>query len=206
MWAPMLITFVSAGLRASELRGLTWRNIDLVRKTITIDRRADRKNVIGPPKSAAGWRTIPMLDLLVTELKQWKLRCPPSDLDLVFPSGAGTPIYHANIVLQFQEPLQIAAGITRPKISRGKAVVNKEGAAVMEARYTLHCFRHAAASLWIERRVAPKRVQTWMGHSSIQVTFDTYGHLFAAMEDDAATMAAVEAELIGPTAHDREAA
>lgn len=51
-------------------------------------------------------------------------------------------------------------------------------AAEIEAPYSSHAFRHCAASLWIEQRVSPKRIQAWMGHSSIQVTFDTYGHLF----------------------------
>ena len=197
-WSPMLLTFIFAGLRASELRALPWSNVDLTRKTITIDRRADYRNVIGPPKSAAGRRTIPVPDMLISELRRWKLRCPPSELDLVFPSDAGTPIFHPNLVLGFQEPLQIAAGVTRPKMVRGRTAVDNEGTPIMEGRHTLHCFRHAAASLWIERRVAPKKVQTWMGHSSIQVTFDTYGHLFAAVEDDAATMVRLEAEVMGP--------
>jgi integrase len=70
----------------------------------------------------------------------------------------------------------------------------------LEGKYSAHEFRHAAASLWIEQRVDPKRIQTWMGHSSIQVTFDTYGHLFERAEGDAATMAAVEAGVLGANA------
>jgi len=85
MAKPMLMVFVYAGLRASELRALPWRNVDLTKGTITIDQRADRKNVIGPPKSAAGRRTIPVPATAVTELKKWKLQCPASKLDLVFP-------------------------------------------------------------------------------------------------------------------------
>jgi integrase len=134
---------------------------------------------------------------VATELKKWKLRCPPSALGLVFPSQAGTPIFHANLALGFQEPLQVRAGLCTPKILNGKAQVNGKGEPVMVGLFSLHDFRHAAASLWIEQRVAPKRVQTWMGHHSIQVTFDTYGHLFAALEDDAATMAALEAGVLG---------
>jgi integrase len=61
--------------------------------------------------------------------------------------------------------------------------------------------RHCAASLWIEQRVSPKRIQRWMGHSSILVTFDTYGHLFEQAEADAPIMEAVEREVLGqPTA------
>jgi integrase len=189
MELPMLLTLLFAGLRASELRGLTWANVDLKAGTITIKQRADRTNTIGPPKSASGFRTIPAVPKLVAELRKWKLRCPASDLDLVFPSEAGTPIFHANLVLGFQEPVQLRAGLTRTRSVKGVPTV--------EGIFSLHDFRHACASLWIEQRVQPKRVQTWMGHHSIQVTFDTYGHLFAAVEDDSAALAALEAGLFG---------
>lgn len=194
---PLLQVLLFAGLRASEVRALPWRNVDLYRGTVTVNQRADFKNVIGPPKSASGFRTITIPQTVVTELKKWKLRCPKSDLDLVFPSDAGTPIFHANLVLGFQEPIQIAAGVCRPRAIDGKPVLDKNEKPVMEGLYGLHDFRHACASLWIEQRMAPKKVQTWMGHSSITVTFDIYGHLFEALEDDAATMAALEAEVLG---------
>ena len=194
---PLLMVLLFAGLRASEVRALPWRNVDLKRGAITIDQRADFKNVIGAPKSASGRRTIPMPPSVIAELRKWKLRCPPCALDLVFPSDAGTPIFHANLVLGFQEPVQIAAGVCSPRIVDGKPLVDAKGAMVMEGLYGLHSFRHAAASLWIERRVAPKKVQTWMGHHSIQVTFDTYGHLFGALDDDADVMAALEADVLG---------
>lgn len=194
---PLLHVFLFAGLRASEARGLPWRNVDLKKGAITIDQRADFKNVIGPPKSASGFRTIPIPQAVVTSLRKWKLRCPRSTLDLVFPSEARTPIYHAQIVAGFQEPIQISAGICQQVKRGGVPLVDEEERPVMEGLFSLHDFRHGAASLWIEQRVAPKRVQTWMGHSSIQVTFDTYGHLFSALEEDAHVMAALEAGVMG---------
>jgi integrase len=60
------------------------------------------------------------------------------------------------------------------------------------AKYTAHIFRHAAASLWIEQGMNPKRVQALVGHGSIQVTFDTYGHLFEWAERDADDANAIE--------------
>lgn len=191
MELPMLLTLLFAGLRASELRGLVWSNIDLKASKITITQRADRWNLIGPPKSASGFRTIPIPPMLATELTKWKRRCPKSNLGLVFPSGSGTPIFHPNVVLQFQEPLQLRAGLSRPHVSNGESKMDKNGEPVMKGLFGLHDFRHACASLWIEQRVQPKRVQIWMGHHSIQVTFDTYGHLFAAVEDDAAALDAI---------------
>lgn len=67
----------------------------------------------------------------------------------------------------------------------------------MHPKYGLHALRHAAASLFIEQGFTPKRVQALMGHSSIQVTFDTYGHLFPAPADDQAAMRQLQARLVG---------
>jgi integrase len=48
----------------------------------------------------------------------------------------------------------------------------------------MHRFRHFFASWLIDQGFGAKRVQQLVGHSSIQVTFDTYGHLFPAEDDD----------------------
>jgi integrase len=54
--------------------------------------------------------------------------------------------------------------------------------------------RHAAASLFIQYLGwTPKRLQTVMGHSSITMTFDLYGHMFENVESDRADMAKIEA-------------
>jgi integrase len=64
--------------------------------------------------------------------------------------------------------------------------------------YNFHALRHAAASLMIEQGwwQNPKKLQRVMGHSSIQVTFDIYGHLFPSAEDDQQDMADLEARLL----------
>lgn len=188
----MLTTF--AGLRASELRGLPWRCIDLKAATVTVEQRADLKNVIGPPKSEAGYRTIPLPPLAVQALRAWKLACPKSDDDLVFPSIAKVVMSYRYMALNIMGAVQIAGGVC-------STVPGKDDKPITTALYTLHDFRHAAASLWIEQRVNPKRVQRWMGHSSIQVTFDTYGHLFDQADQDGAVAIAIEQEIFRrPTA------
>ena len=181
--APLVVTDVFCGLRASELRGLTWSQVDLKAKTLIIDRRADAKNHIGAPKTSAGSRVIPLPDLVVSELRKWKLQCPRTNLDLVFPSERKGVMSHTSLHRLHLWPVQVAAGICEGEV----------------ARYSSHAFRHCAASLWIEQRVSPKRIQTWIGHSSIQVTFDTYGHLFEQAEADSAVMQAVEREVLGTT-------
>jgi hypothetical protein len=52
----------------------------------------------------------------------------------------------------------------------------------------------------------PKKVQTLMGHSSIQMTFDLYGHLFPNEKDDLERLAAGELALIGPAKAAEQAA
>lgn len=60
-----------------------------------------------------------------------------------------------------------------------------DGNPILEARYGFHALRHAAASLFIAHlKWSPKRLQTVMGHSSVRMTFDLYGHLFDDIEKD----------------------
>ena len=56
--------------------------------------------------------------------------------------------------------------------------------ALGESKYTgLHCLRHFYASWCISRGLPPKVIQSHMGHSSITITFDRYGHLFPSAND-----------------------
>jgi integrase len=181
-WRPLIVTAIFSGLRASELRGLTWADVDLDRARLTVRQRADRWNRIGSPKSDAGKRDIPLAPLVVNTLREWALACPKGELSLVFPNGDGNIESLPNIHRRGLGALLAAAGITRDK---------------NHPKYGLQSFRHAAASLFIEQGFTPKRVQALMGHSSIQVTFDTYGHLFPSQAEDQAAMQQMQARLIG---------
>ena len=185
-WRPLLLTAIFTGLRASELRGLRWEDVDLKRGVLHVTQRADRFNNIGKPKSASGHRDVPMPPLLANTLREWKLKCPKSELGLVFPTGRGGIENHSNIVQRGLIPVQIAAG-----------VVTKSG----KAKYTgLHSCRHFYAS-WLINRVEDgglglpiKVVQHRLGHASITMTSDIYGHLFPT-GDDGKELAAAERAL-----------
>jgi integrase len=75
-WHALVVTAIFAGLRASELRGLRWQDVDFTVKAIEVRQRADRFNKIGPFKSAAAAREIPMGPYLANTLREWKLVCP----------------------------------------------------------------------------------------------------------------------------------
>jgi integrase len=184
---PLLLTAIFTGLRAGELRGLRWGDIDLKRAVLHVRQRADRYRQIGPPKSAAGERTVPLPPLLVNVLREWKLACPKGDQDLAFPNGIGRVDTLPDIVQRSFRPAQVAAD-----------VVDAHG----RAKYGgLHALRHFYASWCINRKVDGglelplKLVQERMGHASITMTADRYGHLFPSA-DDGAELAAAEKALM----------
>ena len=191
-WRPILLTAIFAGLRASELRGLRWVDVDLAKREIHVRQRADRYNVIGPPKTAAGERVIPIPPVLVAALTAWQGTGPKSELGLAFPTGRGGIEHYPNLVNRGFRPTQVAAGVTTP--GQGGEP---------EAKYPgLHNLRHFYASWCINRRadggleLPAKVVQERLGHSSITMTLDTYGHLFPRV-DDGAELEAAERALLG---------
>ena len=92
---------------------------------------------------------------------------------------------------QFWWPLQIECGLVEQRLDRS-------GQPVVRARHGLHVLRHFYASLLINRGFPPKRVQSLMGHSTIKLTLDTYGHLWPDEAADTARLEAAEAALLSP--------
>jgi integrase len=109
-WRPLLVVAAFTGLRASELRGLRWKDVDLKKHELHVRQRADRYNEIGPPKSAAAHRTVPFGPFVDNTLKAWKLASPGGEL--VFPNGAGNVESLGNIINRGLIPANIGAGLT----------------------------------------------------------------------------------------------
>jgi integrase len=186
-----VLTAIFTGLRGSELRGLKWPDVDLKVGELHVRRRVDRFNNFGPPKSRAGTRDIPLSPIVLNVLKTWRLACPKGELNLVFPNGVGNVESHMNILARVFWPLLIAANVITVREER-----DENGEQIVEAKYSLHALRHAAAALWIEQGLSPKRIQTLMGHASIQQTFDQYGYLFESRDDDKQAMLEIETRLL----------
>ena len=194
-WRPILLTAIFTGLRASELRGLRWTDVDLDKRELHVRQRADRYSAIGKPKSEFGERTVPLTPIVVNTLRGWKIACPKSEAGLVFPSTGGLVEHHKNIVERGLVPTLIAASIVTER-------EGPNGEPTKRAKYTgLHALRHFYASWSINRRVdgglelPAKVVQERLGHSSIMMTMDVYGHLFPR-GDDAAELEAAERSLL----------
>jgi integrase len=199
---PLLLTAIFTGLRISELRGLRWDDVDLKRSELHVRQRADRYNAIGKPKSVAGERVIPLPPTLVSALRKWKLACPNSELGLAFPAPDGGVESYVNITRHALIPTLLAAGVTAPVLDEhGRPAKDEHGKPIIGAKYGWHSLRHFYASWCINRRVdgglelPPKMVQARMGHASIAITMDVYGHLFPR-GDDGAELAAAEQALL----------
>ena len=142
--------------------------------------------MLGQPKSRAGQRTIPLGPMVVNTLKAWRLAT--TSTGLVFPTRTGKATDHSNLLRRVFGPAQIAAG-----------VVTTSG----KPKYSFHALRHFYASWCINRRIDGglelplKVVSTRLGHASIQITADRYGHLFPR-GDDGAELVAAERTLLTP--------
>lgn len=176
-WLPLLVTTIFTGMRSSEIRGLRWQDVNFKKAEIHVSQRADQFKAIGPTKSQAGVRTIPVPPVVIAALKEHKLR-QPHGFELVFANPDGEPRSHANIVNKGLKPAMIRAGVT---VGTGDDI---------EAKYTgLHALRHFYASWLINRKedgglgLPVKMVQERMGHSSVVMTMDVYGHLFPRVDD-----------------------
>jgi integrase len=182
----LLLLAALTGLRSSEMRGLRWSDVDMRHLELHVRQRADRYYEIGAPKSATSMRAIALdQDTLLPALKEWKLACPKGEADLVFPDAEGGPVHH-EILSRLLEAVMIEAG-----------VVDKGG----NAKYSPHAFRHFFASWCINpkerggRELTPKAAQTLLGHSSITMTLDLYGHMFPKGDDRAELAKSVSALL-----------
>jgi integrase len=111
--------------------------------------------------------------LAVNALRQWRPQSAAKG-DLVFCTRSGTPHALTNIRRMVWVPLLKRCGMPA---------------------YVFHSLRHAAASLFIELGWPPKRIQDVLGHSSISMTFDRYGHLFP-QSDIAADMKRLQAAVV----------
>jgi integrase len=119
-----------------------------------------------------------------------------SPLALVLPDAEGN-IEDPTALYRMFGALQMACDLTQPALdTEGKPVLDEDGKPEVRQRYGLHAMRHACASPLIRDGWSPKRIQVFLGHSTIRIVFDTNGHLFADAEADQRAMAKLESALL----------
>jgi integrase len=152
-----------AGLRWGELAGLRVERVDLLRRTVSVVEQLTEVNgrvAFGPPKTAAARRAV-NVPVGVAELLHDQLDRRASG-GLVFPTREGGPMRRSH----FRRRAWLAA----------RARAGLDG-------LRFHDLRHSAVALAIAQGAHPKAIQERMGHSSVTLTLDRYGHLFPALDE-----------------------
>ena len=147
----------ASGLRVGELLGLKWEDVDFKKSVIYI-RRSIVKQRIGPPKTEASQKPIPMNSELAKALRLWKMKTiynRPSDWVYASPAKKGTQPYWPK-------------SIYRVYIKRA---ADKIG---LRKRIGWHTFRHTFGTILNANGENPKVIQELMRHANLKVTMDTY--------------------------------
>ena len=129
------------------------------------------------PKSRSSFRKVDIPEQLAHELKKWKMISSQNNFDLIFCARNGNPVCHDNVVKRYFKP-----ALKRARLRH----------------VSFHSLRHTNASIRIAAGQNIKYIQHQLGHSSIKITLDTYGHLFVDPEFNRRQVRLLEASLGAP--------
>jgi integrase len=172
----LYVVTLALGLRRGEVLGIKWTDIDFAKRKLTISRQLQRVNgklVLGDVKTVKSHRSLNLTEPVVEHLKAHKARQSQErllagecwqDNGLVFTTEIGTPFDPRNLHRDFGK-LSENAGI---------------------GKWHPHELRHSFASLLLESGVAIEVVSELLGHASIRITADTYGHIGEPQREKAA--------------------
>lgn len=166
----LYVLAVTSGLRQGELLGLEWHDIDFKGATLSVRRSLDQYNGqfwVNEPKTDKGRRVVTLptiaLDALLEHRKR-ALAAGHGGADRIFTMEDGTPVTRDWLRRHSFGPL-----LKRTKLPTIR----------------FHDLRHSAATLLFSSGCHPKVVQERLGHSSIQITLDTYSHSLPSLQKDA---------------------
>jgi len=170
---PIVLTFSFTGLRPQELIALQWRNIDLDKKTLSVNQAVNRivdfdedgnvvsrKEVLGKTKTPKSIRTLLIPEVVAEALREWVLYCKEKNIvsEFVFPNtrtgGMRTYAGLRSMLQRFTKKHQLE-----------------------NEKITLYTFRHTFATILLEQRESPKIVAQLMGHTKVSTTLDIYSHV-----------------------------
>jgi len=174
---PIFYLALFTGLRRSELLALRWQDVDSIYCQIYVSRSMHHLKtgelIFRQPKSTKGNRTVALSPSTIEMLREYRekraaeavmLEKPITDNDLVFCHPNGSPLLPDTISHAWDK------------------AVRRAGLRVIR----LHDARHTHASYMLKQGIHPKVVQERLGHSSIQVTLDTYSHVAPGIQEKAA--------------------
>jgi integrase len=161
----LFLLAVMTGAREGEILGLKWGDLDMEKNQIHIQRSFNH-GAFFPTKTKASKRKVDLAPLVMHQLRKWKLACPRTDLDLMFPNEAGNPINCRNLVQRHFIPalkdagiIEIETVIKKSKTSKKKTYIKK----IKGPRVRFHDLRHTFGSLLLEQGETIKYIQVSIG-------------------------------------------
>jgi integrase len=159
-WYPFFFTAVCTGMRLGELLALTWGDFDEVNGRLWVRRTYSRGHFY-LPKTGRSRRPVDIGDQLIAVLRGVRRArfgdTPPAPTALLFPCRTGGPLTPENLRTRVWAPALAKAGVRHVRI---------------------HSLRHFYASVLIAQGENIKYISSQLGHASVQITVDRYGHLF----------------------------
>ncbi|WP_312045090.1 tyrosine-type recombinase/integrase [Anaerotignum sp.] len=186
----LFVVAISTGLRQGELCALTWDDIDLNKKEITVNKTLLYQKLEGdsgknfhtnPPKTKTSNRTVPITKQCELALKKQfiqrnnvmaKKSAKPLQgyENLLFVTKFGTPINDQIMIDALKRVLE-EINLCRDELEQFEY-------------FSPHCFRHSFATRCFEADVPPKTVQQFLGHATLQMTMDLYTHVLGNQKQE----------------------
>lgn len=169
-YRTLILTAAYTGLRFGELMALQVKHVDLMAGRVRVERSVNEVKgelVYGKPKTKTSLRSVPLPAFLVDLLAGHVADRADDPEALVFVTPEGEPIRHSKFYGHFKAAAKDT--LTKPK-----------------QKVRFHDLRHTCASLLIAEGANPKQIQAMLGHSSVALTFDVYGHLFDGHDEELA--------------------
>ena len=182
-WYPIFALMLGSGLRVGEATGLRWCDVDLEAKEIDVNHTLVYYNHaqngcyfgVNTPKTKAGNRTVPMLDLVRDALLQEKERQTFNELECKVTVDAYTDFIFINRFGNVQHQGTLNKALRRIiRDCNDEVLAKDENATVLLPRFSCHNLRHTFTTRLIEAGVNPKVVQDTLGHKDISTTLGIY--------------------------------
>jgi integrase len=174
-WRTLYCILTMDGLRAGEVLGLQWGDIDFDRQLLCV-RRSAWYGRIQTAKSQASETVLPIPGALVAILKEYRAQWKPNPQGFLFVTRNGRPPSSNKVVEYHLWTILDALGIPR---------------------CGLHAFRHSHTALLLDSGATPKVVQRQLRHADARTTLEIYGHVVGDAQREAVEKVASIVDAVG---------
>lgn len=193
-WKPIFTVMINTGLRVGELTGLRWNDVDFENNSISVNHTLVYYNHktngcyfnINTPKTKAGFRTIPMLDVvkeaLLEEKKYQEESGVPQNITIdgftnfIFINRYGNVQNQGMLNKALRYIIRECNEMVLDKVQGGEEVV-------LLPRFSCHSLRHTFATRLCEASVNIKVIQDTLGHADIKTTMNIYADATKELKD-----------------------